>query len=93
SGCKVDIAVRDPKRPDRFFAGIACDGGTYARPATARDRDAQLPSVFASLGWHMLHVWSVDWTFDRPKAEQRLLDALRSCSAAAAGGYGTDRRG
>ena len=93
SGCKVDIAVRDPKRPDRFFAGIACDGGTYARPATARDRDAQLPSVFASLGWHMLHVWSVDWTFDRPKAEQRLLDALRSCSAAAAGGHGTDRRG
>lgn len=78
SNCKIDIAVRDPEAPERYLAGIICDGATYSRPATARDRDAQIPSVFASLGWNLIHAWSVDWAFDRARAEKALLEALKT---------------
>ena len=82
SDCKIDIAVRNPQNESQFLLGIECDGPTYSHPATARDRDALLPSVLKSLGWRMCSVWSVDWMFDRYHAEQRLLGALEEARTA-----------
>lgn len=82
SDCKIDIAVRNPQDESQYLLGIECDGRTYAHSATARDRDALLPSVLKSLGWRISSVWSVDWMFDRQHAEQRLLDALEEAKTA-----------
>ena len=82
SDCKIDIAVRDPSNDGRYLIGIECDGSTYAHPTTARDRDALLPAVLKSLGWRMCRVWSVDWMFDRQRAEQRLLAKIEEAKSA-----------
>ena len=38
SGYRVDLAIADPTAPGRYLLGIECDGPTYQRAATARDR-------------------------------------------------------
>ena len=78
---KIDIAVRNPEREDEFLLGIECDGPSYAAPRTVRDRDALRTSVLRSLGWHLCKVWSIDWTFDRKRAEERLLAALEEAKS------------
>ena len=78
-GCseyRIDLAVRDPADPDKYLMGIECDGPSYAEQRTAQDRDVNRVGVLEGLGWHMCHVWSVDWTFDRKKAEEHLLQLL-----------------
>lgn len=77
SSYPIDIAVRDPKNPDRFILGIECDGSRYAAQATVRDRDVLRPSVLSNLGWKTFRAWSVDWALDRKRAEERLLENLK----------------
>ena len=70
---KIDLAVSRPESPDGFVVGIECDGPTYARAATARDRDILRRSVLTGLHWNMLRVWSVQWFKARKNAEETLL--------------------
>ena len=58
--------------------GIECDGPSYAGQRTAQDRDVNRVGVLNGLGWHTCRVWSVDWAFDRRRAEERLLQQLES---------------
>ncbi|RMG30989.1 MAG: DUF4011 domain-containing protein [Gammaproteobacteria bacterium] len=72
SGYFVDIAVRDPDRPDRFLAAVECNGAAFHSSRTARERDRLRQQVLESLGWKILRVWSTDW-FREP---DRTLDNL-----------------
>ena len=36
---RIDLGVVHPDFPGRYLAGVECDGATYHRSATARDRD------------------------------------------------------
>ncbi len=76
SGCQIDVGVRNPERPDEYLLGIECDGESYARQRTTRDRDGLRTSVLQNLGWQIYHAWSVDWMFDRARCEQELLSLL-----------------
>lgn len=78
SGYKVDIAVVHPHKENVFMAGIECDGRAYAQQRTARDRDHIRNSVMGSLGWTLRREWSMDWAYDRQRAEKALLDFLRA---------------
>ena len=73
-GNRVDVAVRDPSDDARYVMGVTCDGRGYAGARTARDRDQLRDEVLASLGWNVVHVWAVDWAYDRARAEKRLLE-------------------
>ncbi len=73
SAYKIDLAVRDPDDSTRFLLGIECDGPAYAAQRTVRDRDSLRDSVLGALGWHIHRAWSVDWAFDRPRAEAALV--------------------
>ncbi|MBP5586839.1 MAG: DUF3320 domain-containing protein [Lentisphaeria bacterium] len=73
---RIDLAVRNPDRPDQFLLAIECDGSSYAAQRTTRDREHLRPSVLQSLGWHTYRAWSVDWAFARKHAEQDLLHVL-----------------
>lgn len=79
---KIDIAVRNPQNESEFLLGIECDGPSYAAPRTARDRDSLRGAVLRSLGWRICNVWSVDWAFDRSRAEERLLAVLKETQEA-----------
>lgn len=61
---RIDLGVVHPDTPGTFLAGIECDGATYHRSATARDRDKLRESVLRGLGWEILRVWSTDWWVD-----------------------------
>ncbi len=78
SGYRVDIAVVHPHKENVFMAGIECDGRVYAQQRTARDRDHIRCSVMGSLGWTLRREWSMDWTYDRQRAEKALLDFLHT---------------
>jgi very-short-patch-repair endonuclease len=40
---------------------VECDGATYHRSATARDRDKLREQVLRGLGWEIVRIWSTDW--------------------------------
>jgi very-short-patch-repair endonuclease len=61
SGYRIDLGVVHPDAPGRYLAGVECDGATYHRSATARDRDRLRAKVLRDLGWSLVRVWSPDW--------------------------------
>lgn len=84
-GCseyKVDIGVQNPDDPDEYMLGILCDGETYRRSGTARDRNILQESMLRSLGWNIHHVWAIDWWEDPEKELRRILDAVEKAKNA-----------
>jgi hypothetical protein len=78
SGLKVDIAIADPLNPDKYMMGIICDGENYYRLKTIRDREVVQPSVLGMLGWNLMHVWSIDWLFNREIVMKNLLSSIKN---------------
>lgn len=73
SGYRIDLGVIDPAKPGRYVLGVECDGATYHRAATARDRDKLRQFVLEGLGWTLYRIWSTDWWHDSEKEMQKLL--------------------
>jgi very-short-patch-repair endonuclease len=71
-GFRVDLAVVDPEQPGRYLVGIECDGATYHRARSARDRDRLRQQVLEGLGWRIHRVWSTDW-FRNPQRQLRRM--------------------
>ncbi|MCR4574508.1 MAG: DUF4011 domain-containing protein [Lentisphaeria bacterium] len=78
SAYKIDLAVVDPNDETHYVLGIECDGPSYARQVTTRDREQTRQSVLKGLGWNMFRLWSVEWAFDRDKAEKELDAAVQA---------------
>ncbi|MEM9942486.1 MAG: DUF559 domain-containing protein, partial [Planctomycetota bacterium] len=76
SGFRIDLGVKHPEEPGAYLAGIECDGATYHRSATARDRDLTRQLVLEGLGWNILRVWSPDWWYDPPGVADRIHKEL-----------------
>jgi very-short-patch-repair endonuclease len=80
SSFRIDLGIVHPDAPGIYLAGIECDGTTYHRAATARDRDKLREQILRRLGWTILRVWSPDWWFNAAdaaaKLHQSLLDEL-----------------
>ena len=76
SGFRVDLGIVHPDRPGAYLAGVECDGATYHRSVTARDRDKTRQQVLEKLGWRILRVWSPDWWYDPKQAIEHLHVAL-----------------
>jgi very-short-patch-repair endonuclease len=86
SGYKIDLAIVDPDRPGRYLLGIECDGATYHRSKTARDRDKLREMVLRKLGWKIHRIWSTDWW----ENQQRELDRVEVAIASARRDAGAD---
>ncbi len=76
SGFRIDLGIKHPDHAGLYLAGVECDGATYHRSATARDRDKVREQVLSGLGWAIFRVWSTDWWFNTDEAIERLHDAL-----------------
>ena len=68
SGFRIDLGVVHPDAAGRYLAGVECDGATYHRTATARDRDFLREQVLRGLGWEIIRIWSTDWWTDAVSA-------------------------
>jgi very-short-patch-repair endonuclease len=76
SSFRVDLAVVHPDARGTYLCGVECDGATYHRSATARDRDMLREQVLRGLGWEILRVWSTDWWIDRAGTFEKVHHAL-----------------
>ena len=66
--------------PGRYLLGIECDGATYHRAATARDRDKLRQLILEGLGWKLHRIWSTDWWHDANQEMGKLLGVLPALS-------------
>lgn len=78
SGFRIDLGVVHPDHAGRYIAGIECDGATYHRSATARDRDFLRQQVLEGLGWKILRVWSTDWWITPEDCTEQVDQQLRA---------------
>lgn len=78
SGFRIDLGIVHPDAPGRYLAAVECDGATYHRSATARDRDKLREAVLRRLGWRVRRVWSTDWWNDAERAIEELQIRLES---------------
>ncbi len=76
SSFRVDLGIVHPDAPGTYLCGVECDGATYHRSATARDRDMLREQVLRGLGWEILRIWSTDWWIDRIGTLDRVQQAL-----------------
>lgn len=86
SSFRIDLGVVDPDAPGAYLAGVECDGATYHRSATARDRDKLREQVLRGLGWDIVRIWSTDWWIDAEGVAEKVhqqLSALLSAKRAA----------
>lgn len=78
SAFRIDLAIVHPDAAGSYLAGIECDGATYHRSATARDRDMLREQVLRGLGWEIFWMWSTDWWIDKEGTLERLHLRLQS---------------
>lgn len=78
SGYRIDLGIVDTAAPGRYLLGVECDGATYHRAATARDRDKLRQLILKGLGWKLHRIWSTDWWHNSEHEMDRLLVALKS---------------
>ncbi|MEM7264120.1 MAG: DUF3320 domain-containing protein, partial [Planctomycetota bacterium] len=76
AGYRIDLAVVDPRQPGRYLLGVECDGATYHRAKTARDRDRLRQLVLEGLGWTLHRIWSTDWWSDPKKEIEQIIAVL-----------------
>jgi hypothetical protein len=76
SSFRVDLGVVHPDAPGTYLCGVECDGATYHRSATARDRDMLREQVLRGLGWEIVRIWSTDWWIDRAGTLEKVHVAL-----------------
>jgi len=76
SSFRVDLGIVHPDAPGTYLCGVECDGATYHRSATARDRDMLREQVLRGLGWEILRIWSTDWWIDQTGTLERVQQSL-----------------
>jgi very-short-patch-repair endonuclease len=79
---RVDLGIVHPDFPGRYLAGVECDGATYHRSATARDRDRLREMVLTDLGWRIRRIWSTEWWMDAATALDKVHSRLEEDLAA-----------
>ena len=76
SGFKIDLAIRDTSKADRYLLAVECDGARYHSSAWARERDRMRQSVLEGKGWRFHRIWSTDWFYNREVEIRKLIDAI-----------------
>ncbi len=76
AGFFIDIAVRDPRNPEKFLCGIECDGAAYHSIRSARDRDRLRQEILENLDWKIYRIWSTDWFIDFEHQVEKLFEFL-----------------
>ncbi len=74
---RIDMAVADPRDPDRWLVAVDVDGPGYAGLASTRQRDRILVERLLDLGWGHLRLWTTDIFADPARQEAEVHRAVR----------------
>lgn len=69
---RVDLGIVHPDLPGMYLAGVECDGATYHRSPSARDRDRTRHAILENLGWRLIRLWSTDYFRDPVSAINKI---------------------
>ena len=83
SSFRIDLGVLISSKPGEYLLGVECDGATYHRARSARDRDRLRQEVLEGLGWRLHRIWSTDWFRHQERETQQLLSAIRDAESRA----------
>jgi very-short-patch-repair endonuclease len=75
---RIDMAVKHPKLNGLFVLGIECDGHTYHKAKTVRERDRLRKSVLNDMGWNTYRIWSREWVNNYKSESDKLLIAVKN---------------
>jgi very-short-patch-repair endonuclease len=78
AGFFIDLAVLDPRDPDRYVLGIECDGAAYHSSQYARDRDRLRQAILEKRGWKIHRIWSTDWFYRRDREIEKLRASIQA---------------
>ena len=78
AGFFIDLAILDPRDPDRYILGIECDGAAYHSSQYARDRDRLRQAILETRGWKIHRIWSTDWFYNPRESVAKLKNFLGS---------------
>ena len=73
---RVDVAVIDPRDPDKYLLGILLDGASFKAAKTTRDRELSQISVLEGLGWNIIRIRALDWWDNSSREIARVLDEI-----------------
>ena len=77
SGYPIDLAVIGQQSKE-FLLGVECDGLTYKKYHTARDRDRLRRIVLEEkLGWQIYRIWSQEWYENRDSQIKLLVEQIK----------------
>ncbi len=88
SGYRIDLAVIDPRDPQRYCLGIECDGATFHSGKSVRERDVSRQLFLESRGWTLHRVWSRPWWMDREGEVAKVVARLPPVAASPAASRG-----
>ncbi|MDF2675986.1 MAG: helicase related protein [Bacillota bacterium] len=75
---RIDMAVKHPKLNGLFVLGVECDGHTYHKAKTVRERDRLRKSVLNDMGWNTYRIWSREWVNNYKSESDKLLIAVKN---------------
>ncbi|MCC5616575.1 DUF4011 domain-containing protein [Nostoc sp. CHAB 5836] len=80
SAYPIDLVVMNnsESETEESLLGIVCDGGTYSKYPTARDRDRLRQEVLQKLGWRIYKIWSCEWNRNREGQINRLIEHIEN---------------
>jgi very-short-patch-repair endonuclease len=73
-GYRIDLGVVDPEAENEYILGIECDGATYHRSKSARERDIYRQLFLEEKGWQIERIWSRKW-WEQPEKVLANLEA------------------
>ena len=83
SGCRMDLAVVDPRDDRRYILGIECDASTSSPAAGVREMDVSRRTFLGRRGWNIHRVWTRRWWQDPDSEMDRIFARIKSLAAGA----------
>jgi hypothetical protein len=83
-GFAVDVALRDPGRPEDVPLGVLCDASRFAGAEDPMEWDVFRTGILEGQGWRLHRVWTPHFFRDPKGATRALLIEAQAAAAEAA---------
>lgn len=76
SDFKIDIAIKNPKDPNKYFCGILLDGANLTTANLSNDRFVLRRNILKKRNWNLIQVRSIDWWKDKKSTMDAIMNEV-----------------